>query len=88
MVLPIVFDQGSYSFKAGFGTDEKPELTFPTKYYKTKYQKSEINNILENTKNKVGFINQEQRGLYKVESPIIRGSIVNFDQIQGIITSQ
>eukprot|EP00475_Leptophrys_vorax_P011752 TRINITY_DN1826_c1_g3_i1.p1 TRINITY_DN1826_c1_g3~~TRINITY_DN1826_c1_g3_i1.p1 ORF type:complete len:120 (+),score=25.09 TRINITY_DN1826_c1_g3_i1:105-464(+) len=79
---PIVIDSGSSTVKAGFGGDEAPRTIFPALVGRPRYS-----GVMVGAYQKDAFVGEEalgKRGICNVRSPIERGEITNWDDVEKL----
>ncbi|KAH3745047.1 actin, cytoplasmic 2 [Pelomyxa schiedti] len=76
-IQPLVFDNGTGMFKAGFGGDDAPRDLFPTIIGRP--QGYRINDDFC-----VGNEAQSKRGIFTLQYPIERGIVTNWDDLEKI----
>ena len=73
----IIIDNGSGYIKAGFSGEEYPRTVFPTVVGYPKY-------LIGKKEFFVGTYAESKRGVLKLNKPIQRGEIINWDDMENI----
>ncbi|CAF1467837.1 unnamed protein product [Rotaria sordida] len=78
-LFPIVIDNGSGTIKAGFPTDDKPRVIFPTVIGRLRYPKT-----LYETSQYIGGEAIKSKEILSIHYPIEHGIITNWDDMEKI----
>ncbi|KCV69980.1 hypothetical protein H696_03445 [Fonticula alba] len=79
----IVIDNGSFTIKAGFAGEDRPQALLRTCIGHTKYQKVMSGGDFEPGR-MIGNSLQEYRGLFRTTSPIKNGLIENWEDMEAL----
>ena len=82
LVVAVVVDNGSGMCKAGFAGDDAPRSVFPTVVGRPKMPGIMVG--LDQKEVYVGAEAQMKRGVLKVENPISRGFVKNWDDMEKV----
>eukprot|EP00731_Ephydatia_muelleri_P004711 Em0002g887a len=76
---PLVIDNGSYNIKAGFALSDSPRAVFPSILGRPRHKDLKVDKDLY-----VGDEALSRRGILRLTSPIDRGIVLNWDDMEKI----